>query len=83
MQFISLLWGILAVVGMLIGFIPCLGAYNWINIPFSAVGLIISIISVVNANPGESKNSGTAGIVMCAAALVFGVIRLSMGGGIF
>lgn len=83
MQFISLLWGILAVVGMLIGFIPCFGAYNWINIPFAAVGLIISIISVVNSNPGESKNSGTAGIVMCAAALIFGGIRLSMGGGIF
>jgi len=83
MQFISLIWGILAVVGMLIGFIPCLGAYNWINIPFAAIGLIISIISVVNANPGESKNSGTSGIVMCAAALIFGVIRLSLGGGIF
>ncbi len=83
MQFISLIWGIISIAGMLVGFIPCLGAYNWINIPFAAVGLIISIISIVNAKPGESKGSGTAGLIMCLGALIFGAIRLAMGGGIF
>lgn len=83
MQFIGLLWGILSVIGMIVGFIPCLGAYNWINIPFAAVGLIISIIGVANAGPGESRGSGTAGIVMCAAAVFFGIIRLAIGGGLF
>ncbi|MBL8007508.1 MAG: hypothetical protein JNJ56_08255 [Ignavibacteria bacterium] len=83
MQFISLIWGILAVIGMLVGFIPCLGAYNWINIPFSAVGLIISIIAAATADPSSSKGSSIAGIVMCGFAVVFGLIRLSIGGGIF
>ncbi|HMQ68177.1 MAG TPA: hypothetical protein PKA90_04055 [Ignavibacteria bacterium] len=82
MQIISLIWGILAILGMLIGFIPCLGAYNWLNIPFAAIGLIISIIAVVNEKPGESKSSGTAGIIMCASAIIFGVFRLMLGGGI-
>lgn len=82
MQILSLIWGILAILGMLIGFIPCLGAYNWINIPFAALGLIFSIIAVVNANPGESKSSGTAGLIMCASAVIFGVFRLMLGGGI-
>lgn len=82
MQILSLIWGILSILGMLIGFIPCLGAYNWINIPFAALGLIFSIIAVVNANPGESKSSGTAGLIMCASAVIFGVFRLMLGGGI-
>ncbi|HMS65174.1 MAG TPA: hypothetical protein PKD83_07970 [Ignavibacteria bacterium] len=82
MQIISLIWGILAVIGMLIGFIPCLGAYNWINIPFAAVGLIISIIAAINADPLDSKSSATAGIVMCGFAVVFGIIRLMLGGGL-
>ncbi len=83
MQIISLIWGILSVLGMLFGFIPCLGAYNWINIPFAAVGLIFSIIAAVNADPNSSKSSSVAGIVMCGFAIIFGLIRLSIGGGIF
>jgi hypothetical protein len=82
MQIISLIWGILAVIGMLIGFIPCLGAYNWINIPFAVVGLIISIIAALNADPLDSKSSATAGIVMCSVAIAFGLARLALGGGI-
>lgn len=83
MQILSLIWGILSIIGMLVGFIPCLGAYNWINIPFAVIGFIFSIISLVNADPGESKSSGTAGLIMCSAAMVFGLIRLTLGGGIF
>ncbi len=83
MQILSLFWGILSIIGMLIGFIPCLGAYNWINIPFAAIGFILSIISIVNAGPGESKSTGTAGLIMCAGAMIFGLIRLTIGGGVF
>ena len=32
---ITLAWGILAICGMFIGFIPCLGSLNWLNIPFA------------------------------------------------
>ena len=83
MKIISLFWGILSLIGMIVGFIPCLGAYNWINIPFASIGLIFSIIAIVNSRPDESKGSATAGLIMCAAAMIFGLIRLSLGGGIF
>lgn len=82
MQILSLIWGIFSILGMLVGFIPCLGAYNWINIPFAALGLVFSIIAVVNEKPGESKSSGTAGLIMCASAIIFGVFRLMLGGGV-
>ena len=82
MQILSLVWGILAIVGMIVGFFPCLGALNWLNIPFAGMGLVISIIALVTTK--EPKRGGSiAGIVCCAVALIFGIIRLIAGGGIF
>lgn len=83
MKIISLIWGILAILGMLLGFIPCLGAYNWINIPFAAVGLIIGIVAAVGSDKDSSNSSAISGIVMCSIAIIFGIIRLTLGGGIF
>jgi len=82
MQIASLIFGILSLVGMLIAFIPCLGSLNWINIPFAIVGLVISAISYSNAPVGESKGSEMAGIIMCGIAIIFGMFRLVIGGGI-
>lgn len=82
MQTLSLIWGILAVIGMGFAFIPCLGALNWINIPFSGVGLIISIIALARKTE-EKKGESIAGVVCCAVAILFGITRLVLGGGIF
>jgi hypothetical protein len=81
MQVLSLVWGILAVVGMIVAFFPCVGWMNWFNIPFSGVGLIIGIIAITQAPP-EKKGMAVAGTVMCGIAVVLGAIRLIMGGGI-
>ena len=81
MQTASLVFGILAIVGMLVGFIPCLGAINWINIPLSGIGLIISFIALARSEKGK-KGCSIAGIVGCGIAVTFGFIRLVLGGGI-
>lgn len=81
MKTASLVVGILAIFGMLFGFIPCLGAFNWINIPFAMIGLVISIAAYVQED-GLPKNNATAGIIMCATAAFLGFIRLFIGGGI-
>jgi hypothetical protein len=64
---------------MLIGFIPCLGWLNWANIPFAVVGLIIGIVSSANAPLGQ-RGTGTIAIVLNAVAVVFGLLRLMLGG---
>jgi hypothetical protein len=79
MQLIALIWGVLAVVGLGFAMIPCFGWLNWANIPFAIVGLVISIVSVSNAPIGQ-RGSGTAGIVLNAIAIVFGMLRLLLGG---
>ncbi len=81
MQTLCLVWGILALVGMFVGFLPCLGALNWLNIPFAIVGLILSVV-VVATSHAVSKGSAIAGLVCCAVATVFGIVRLALGGGI-
>jgi len=81
MQVLSLVWGILSVVGMLVGFVPCLGWINWLNIPFAGVGLIISGVALATNNE-PNKAAGAAGLVCCAVALVLGSIRLLLGAGL-
>lgn len=81
MTVLSLVWGILALCGLFVGLVPCLGSLNWINIPFATVGLIVGVVALSKAPP-EKKGSAIAGIVMCAIAMLVGFVRLVMGGGI-
>ena len=79
MQILSLVWGILAVLGMGVAFVPCLGSLNWINIPFAVVGFIIAIIA--KSKPGN-QGAATAGLILNGIAIGFGIVRLALGGGI-
>jgi hypothetical protein len=86
MQTTSLIFGILAVIGMIVGFIPCLASVNWLNIPFATVGLVLGIVSIVGSDSGN-KTSGIVGIVLCSLAIIFGLVRLFLsavfgGGGV-
>lgn len=80
MQILSLIWGILALMGMLIGFIPLLGALNWINIPFAIIGVMISSAALGRARE-EPKGMSIAGLVCCMLAVLVGIIRLVLGVG--
>jgi hypothetical protein len=81
MQTLSSVWGILAIIGMLVGFFPCLGALNWLNIPFSGMGIIISAIAFTTSKE-QNKNGVIAGFICCTVALFFGILRLVVGGGL-
>lgn len=82
MQIISLAWGILALLGFLVALIPCLGALNWLNIPFSAAGLIVSLIAYAKGMPGN-RTPSVVGIILCVIAVFIGAKRLVLGAGIF
>ena len=77
MQILGLVWGILAILGLGVAFIPCLGWLNWANIPFAVVGLIISMMAKTRRHSGAA----VAGIVLNAIAIVLGLIRLKLGFG--
>lgn len=81
MQVLSLVWGILAVIGMLAGFLPCFGALNWLNIPFAGIGAIFSAVALGTAKD-PNKGASIAGLICCCIAALFGLVRLVIGGGV-
>lgn len=71
MNLISIVIGILALLGALVGFIPLLGWLNWGVIPLAVVGLVVGLLA--EENSGRNIN---------LVVLVLAVIRLMLGGGI-
>lgn len=80
MGIVSLVLGIISIIGMFIGLIPFLGWMNWGVIPIAGVGLIISIVAIATAK--ENRGLSIAGLILCAIALPVGIVRLIIGGGI-
>ncbi len=82
MQILSLAWGILALLGFMVGVIPCLGWFNVLNIPFAVVGLVISIVAFASGTSGR-RGFSAAGIVLCLIAILIGSKRWLLGGFVF
>jgi hypothetical protein len=82
MQTLSLVWGLLAILGMIVAFFPCLGALNWLNIPFSMIGIIIAAFALATGKE-QNKGGAIAGLICCIIAIFFGIIRLVLGLGVF
>ncbi len=81
MGLIGLLWGIGSLLWMLLAFIPLLGWGNWFMIPFATVGLIISGIGYAITSPAH-RGRANVGLWLNGLAILIGLMRLSLGGGI-
>ena len=76
--------GIITIIIMAVALFPCLGAINWLNIPFAIVGLILNIMAISqSSSAGISTNRNIAGAIMCGVAIVLGGFRLVLGLGVF
>lgn len=69
---LSLALGLIALVLVVIAFIPLLGWANWIILPIAIVGLGLGAMS-----------DKTSGRNLNIAVIAVGVVRLLLGGGIF
>lgn len=76
MQTLSLVWGVLALVGMVIFLIPCLGILNYVNIAFAAVGVVVGVVTMATSK-ASNKIPTIAGLACCGLAIVVGVLRLA------
>lgn len=81
MGLISLVWGIVALLWMVLAFIPLLGWGNWFMIPFAAFGAIIAAIGILFTR-SEKRGRAKAGLVLNAIAIIVGIVRLNLGGGL-
>lgn len=71
MNLLSIVVGIAALIGALVGFVPLLGWLNWFVIPLAIVGLVLGLMA--RETSGRNVN---------AVVLVLSVVRLSLGGGL-
>ena len=81
MGLISVVWGIVSLLWLMLAFIPLLGWGNWFMIPFAAVGAIIAAIGLLVTHPSKRGRART-GLVLNGIAIVVGALRLMIGGGI-
>lgn len=81
MGLISVLWGIFAMIWMVIALIPVIGITNWLLIPFAAFGAIIAAIGIALSAPGKRGRAKT-GLVLNGIVVVVATLRLGMFGGV-
>ena len=81
MGLLSLLWGLVSIVWMIIAFIPLLGWGNWFMIPFAGLGAILAGIAFAMTSPAN-RGRAKAGLILNGIAVIVGVLRLQLGGGI-
>lgn len=67
----SLIIGIVALICVVVAFIPFLGILNWLIIPLAIIGAAVGMIS-----------RSTAGRNLNLFVIVIGVVRLMLGGGL-
>ena len=68
---VSLIIGFVALICVVVAFIPFLGILNWLIIPLAVIGAAVGMIS-----------RGTAGRNLNLFVIVVGIVRLMIGGGI-
>lgn len=87
----SLILGIITIIGMLIGFIPCFGWFNWINLPFAIAGIVTGILAYNEEQQQRRFNDPDMpaqqtqlpiGLILCSIAFLFGSFRLVIGFGV-
>lgn len=81
MGLISIVWGICALLWMLLALIPLLGWMNWLMIPFAVIGAIIAAIGMAMSAAGR-RGRALTGLLLNLAAIVVGSMRLGLGGGL-
>jgi hypothetical protein len=72
LNLMSLIIGVVTLIGAVIAFFPLLGWFNWIVLPFAIIGLALGVLS-----------SSTAGRNLNLVVIGVGALRLMLGGGIF
>ena len=71
LNIVSFVIGLVALVFVVIAFIPLLGWANWLVIPLAIIGAAVGMMS-----------SGTAGRNLNILVIIVGSLRLMLGGGI-
>ena len=81
MGLISVLWGIFAMLWMVLALIPLISLTNWLLVPFAAVGAIIAAIGILFTR-SEKRGRAKTGLVLNGIVILVAIVRLGIGGGV-
>lgn len=73
--------GIIAISFMLVGFIPCLGWLNYLNLALSFFTIILGIVAIATGKSDADRSAAILGVAFVAIAIFLGTGRLILGGG--
>ena len=73
--------GIVAISLMAVALIPCLGWLNYLNLIFSFITLVLSIVALASAKSDAARSSALMGLLLVIVAGFVGFVRLILGGG--
>ena len=78
----GLIVGIIVIIAMVIGYIPCLGWTFWVTLPVAFIGLILSIVGLIQDDfyARQERSLAGVGVARNLIKLVFGFIRWAAGG---
>jgi hypothetical protein len=81
MGLLSLLWGIVALVWMVLALLPVVGITNWLLIPFAALGALLAAVGLLFTRR-ERNARAKAGLAINLLVILVAVWRLGLGGGL-
>ena len=76
---VGIIWGIVCLILAVVAFIPLMGWFNWLVIPFTVPGLIFSTLATANS---DTVKLGHVGNWLNGTAIALGTLRLLLGGGV-
>ena len=87
MKIASIVTLILAFFGVVLGFVPCFGWFNWLGAPFCALPVVLGLIGLIadkDKETGQAPNMGVhlAAVIGGVLLGVVAVVRCVAGGGL-
>ena len=70
---VSLIFGILSLLGVCVSLIPLLNILNCITLPVALIGMIFGLADLINKE--ENKGTAIAGMILCGLSLLIGGVR--------
>ncbi len=79
MPTLSVTWGVVVFLGMLVTLLPPLQPVNWVLLPLSGLGVLVSIFTLVRT---RAHPLAISGLVAAGVALTVSLIRATINPGI-
>ncbi len=80
MPTLSLVWGVIAFLGLIVTLLPPLQPLNWIILPFSGLAVLLNLY-VILAPKFRRDPLGIAGLVAGGVAFIVAIIRVTINPG--